>query len=230
MDSKLLHQLALRIREIEANQRPSVSKRIALLPGLDRDLPGGALVELLAAAEGSGSWTLALLMGKQACGERNILVIADEQRCFYPPAAVRLGIDLRRLLVIRSQRRADILSALVQSLRCSAVGAAIGRFERLTAAEYRSLQLAAETGSGMGFLLRPVSALRAPSFAVARLLITPMASTGACRRVRVEVVRNRGGKTGHAFVLEIDDETGHVCLSAPVAAATTGTRPARASG
>lgn len=215
MSRELLNHLTRRIREIEANERPSV-QAIPLAIPLPGGLPAGALVEVLSATEGSGAWTLALLLAKAACAERKMLVIADGQRCFYPPAAAGLGIDLQRTLILRSNASA----MLVQSLRCPAIGAVIGRFERLSSAEYRALQLAAETGGGVGFLLRPVSALGAPSFAAVRLLVTPRSSPLASRRIEVEVLRVRGSKEGQRIVLEIDHETGAVRVPAVVAAAT----------
>ena len=226
-----VRELARRINEIEANERPGVQPTIPVpLPLPGGGLPGGALVEVLSAAEGGGAWTLALLLAKAACAEHKMLIIADGRRCFYPPAASALGVDLQRTLILQAQPdplrgSARQINALVQSLRCPAVGAAIGRFERLTSAEYRSLQLAAETGGGVGFLVRPASA-GAPSFAAVRLLVTPIASGQASRRIEVEVLRVRGGKAGQRFVLAIDHETGHVRVPAGVAAATSDARSA----
>jgi protein ImuA len=207
----------------------------------DRCLPAGSLVELLPLAEGAGAWTLALLMGKQACGESKALIIADGQRCFYPPAACKLGIDLRRTLVIRPRQREKALAALVQSLRCVGVGAVIGKFEQVSSAEVRRLQLAAETGGGVGFLLLPESARRAPSFATVRLVIQTLVSRPEHdpanakrkqlpRRIQVEVARLRGGKSGQFFLLEVDDETGHVRVPAPMATAATVARSTCAAG
>jgi protein ImuA len=244
MNQQLLNHLAKRIGEIEANDRPLVRTAVPLaITGLvdalpDGGLSAGSLVELLSAAEGAGAWTLALVLGKQACGERKILVVADERRCFYPPAACKLGIDLRRTLVIRPRERASSLAALVQSLRCAAVGAVIGSFERLNAVEYRSLQLAAEAGGGVGFVVRPAPVRNGTCFAAVRLLVTPLplssreerpARSESCRHIQVEVVRLRGGKAGRTFVLEIDHETGHVRVPAPLAAAKAVARAARAA-
>jgi hypothetical protein len=248
-----LEQLAQRIADIEANERPLVQSVIPLgITGLQEvfpegSLPAGSLVELLSLAEGAGAWTLALLLGKQACGESKVLVVADGQYCFYPPAACKLGIDLRRTLVIRPKRRESTLAALVQSLRCPAVGTVIGKFDRVSSAEVRRLQLAAETGGGVGFLLLPESARRTPSFAAVRLVIravacvsrsehdTPSAkrkprTTEHHRLIHVEVARLRGGKSGQTFLLEVDDETGHVRVPAPLAAAKTVARSAHAAG
>jgi protein ImuA len=244
MDHELLQQLVRRIGEIEANERPLLQTAIApAVPGLadvlpPGGLPAGSLVELLSGAEGAGAWTLALILGKQACGQRKILIVADDRRCFYPPAACKLGIDLRRTLVIRPKERGSALAALVQSLRCPAVGAALGSFERLNAVEYRSLQLAAETGGGVGLIVRPAPVRAGPCFAAVRLLVTPLplvtgegksAGAESCRHIQIEVLRLRGGKAGRRLVLEVDHETGDVRVPAALAAAKTAARKARAA-
>ena len=265
--SEVLRDLAQRIQEIEANSHPrrlpplslGVAPLDALLPG--ERLPAGSLVELLSEAEGTGAWTLSLLMAKQVCGDWKVLVLIDDQRCFYPPGAVQLGIDLGRSLVVRPKTRRDTLLATNQSLRCSAVGAVVGWFDQLRTLDARRLQMAAEAGGGVGFLLRPPGALRAPSFANLRLRITPSPptplplSTGgegnnaaafsplsrysgrgvggegdAARRLRVEVVRCRGGKDGQIMTLEIGNEKSAVRLLPEVASPAARARKARRSG
>jgi protein ImuA len=261
-----LKNLAERIAEIERNEHPC--RQTAVLVGmpvwedvlLGGKLGAGSFVELLAEEEGAGAWTLALFMARYACGQRKVLVVADAERRFYPPAASRLGIDLRRTVVIRPKEGKAALAAMTQSLRCAAVGAAIGKLERLGATDCRRLQIAAENGGGVGFILRPAAALNMPSFATVRLLVAPLpvfeclrsgirqnsveptifptiepgilanSATPQARRIQVEVARFRGGKAGHSLVLEIDDEKGHVRLPAGVAAAKSPSPSARASG
>jgi hypothetical protein len=238
MGRELLTHLARRILEIETTERSTPAAVLPLALPLPGGLPTGALVEMLSAVEGDGAWTLALLLAKAALtpdpGGRGgkMLVVADGQRSFYPPAAAGLGIDLQRMLILRP-RTGAVSALLVQALRCPAVGAALGRFERLTSAEYRALQLATEAGGGIGFLLRPTAALGVPSFAALRLLVTPVAmadrNVRPTRFIEVEVLRVRGGKAGQRFVLEIDHETGHVRVPAGLAVATPAARAARAS-
>jgi protein ImuA len=217
-----LQNLAQRIAEIERNEHPCRQKGslVGMPPWgeilLGGKLGAGALVELFAAEEGAGTWTLALFLARHACGQRQVLVIADAEKRFYPPAASRLHIDLGRTLVIRA--RGDFtLAAMTQSLRCPAVGAAIGKLDRLPTTDQRRLQIAAESGGGVGFLLRPAAALKMPSFATVRLFVTPVpasrpvvAPPGRARRrrevegggsvsrrcLRVEVVRFRGSEVG----------------------------------
>lgn len=232
----ILRTLSKRIQEIESTRRPRSESKVSLgIRALDDLLPkdqsaAGSLVELLSTADGAGTWTLALLMANHACGERKALVVTDLGRSFYPPAAAKLGIDWSRTIVVRPRTWRDAYAAIDQSLRCPAVGAVVSWCERLRTADYRRLQLAAEAGGGVGLLLRPAGALRAPSFAALRLRVTPAGATASGRRVRVEVARCHGGKDGGVVVVEIDDETDHVRLSTVVAPATPAPRTAPRSG
>lgn len=230
---EVLRELARRINEIEAGRQPSGRSATALgIPGLDDCLPGGrlpagSLVELLAAREGAGVWTLACLMARRVCGQRKALVVCDVQGCFYPPAVVRWGLDLDRVIVLRPAGAREGDAAVGQSLRCPAVGAVVSWHARLHPLDCRRLGAAAEAGGGVGFLLRPGETRREPSFAALRLLVTPEAAD-ELRRVRVDVLRCRGG-TCRSLVLEIDDETGHVRLPSRLAAPAARSRPARTS-
>src|SRR5262249_25662707 len=116
------------------------------------------------------------------------------------------------------------------SLRCAAVGAVLFRCDHLSALDFRRLQLVAEAGGGMGVLLRRSAALRAPSSAALRLLVSPVPSTRPLPQLRIEVVRCRRGITGRSFILEINGETASVRIPSEVAAPATAARPARASG
>lgn len=221
----LLADLASRIREIEMSG-PAAQKVLPQLPFFAEALPGsqlpaGMLVELLSASEGGGAWTLALLMARQVCAERKLLLICDTEQSFYPPAASRLRIDLERTLLIRPKPK-EAVSMLVQCLRCPAVGAAVGKVERLTSMQFRRLQLAAEAGGGLGILVRSAALLAQPSFAAVRLLIAPLPSRQKCRRLQVKIVRLRAfSPPGNSdFLLEIDDEQGDVRVLPSVAAAT----------
>jgi protein ImuA len=233
--SEVLQQLAQRIREMESERCPISRGTVSFgMPALENLLPPrglapGSLVELLS-GEGTGAVTLALLMARQACHESKVLVIGDLKRTFYPPGAKRLGLDLERLIVVRPQTRQDLYAALDQSLRCPAVGAVVSWCDELPGRTGRRLQLAAETGGGLGFFIRPMRDRSAPSFASLRLLIMPVPSPDRSRRLQVDVLRCQGGKTGASTILEIHDAAGHVCLSAAVASATAMARADRASG
>jgi hypothetical protein len=254
-----LRELVRQIQQIESRRRPAgwlrTTTGVAALDDLlpEGGLKRGGLIELVSAADGGGAWTLGVVMATRVCRERKTLVIVDAERRFYPPAAARLGLELNRSIVVRPGGRRDAHQAIVQSLRCTAVGALLTWEERLSMREFRRLQLAAETGGAVAILLRPRGALRLPSCAAVRLLVSPesrhhaprdgIASREASRllwgpppdrpslrRMRVEVLRCPGRVCGQSLILEIDDETGHVRVPACVAPATVVARAARASG
>jgi protein ImuA len=224
----VLQGLADRIRAIEVTARSAGRPALAAkLPLLDVLLEGtvlvaGSLIELLAATAGAGAWSLALVWARHACAERQALVLVDARGWFYPPGAAALGVDLDHVILVRPTSRPDCHAALDQSLRCAAVGAVVGWCDRLIAAEAQRLKLAAEAGGGLGLILRPLGAARGPSFADLRVQVSPLISTEAVRRVRLEVVRWRGGKEGQSLDVEIDDETGLVRVSAGLAPAAAG--------
>jgi protein ImuA len=228
--SETIRVLADRIRALETSCRLCAPATIPLGVGglgelFPEGLTAGSLVELLPRTPGAGAWTLALVLAKYACGERKTLFVADPERCFYPPAAHKFGLDPRRTIIVRSKKPGDALIALAQALRCPAVGMTIGAFERLPDRDARRLQLAAEAGGTVGVLVRPITALGLPSFATIRLVMTPLPSARGKRRVRLEVIRNRespGMAIPGLTIMEIDDATGHVrAFSALESAADT---------
>jgi protein ImuA len=230
----MLSVLRRRMEEIESWGGSGLRSRVATgVSALDGLFPGGGmrrgtLVELLSSGDGAGAWTLGLAMVQRVCGEGKVLVVVDERSWFYPPGACALGLDLRRCLVVRPAQMRQALAAMRQALLCGAVGGVIGWFDRLGAVDGRRLRLAAESGGGVGLLVRPAEAAGLPTGAAARLVVSSIATGEPARRFKVEVLRGRG--RGQALTLELDDETGDVRLPAglasPAAAARTA-RPAR---
>ena len=237
----LVQALRQRIDQIEGPRRPRQDAVVSSgCRALDRILPErgfrpGTLVEWLSAGEASGAETLALLTARQACGKSGALVVFDQARQFYPPAAVRLGIDPGDLIVVQAANRADNTWAMDQTLRCpgvavvlawpdgltwsmpttqkdletSAHGARKSQRKTLKGHDFRRFQLAAEEGGGLGLLVRPQDVQHEPSWADVRLLVEPLptSASGHARRMRIRVLRCRGGTGGRAVEVEINDET-----------------------
>jgi protein ImuA len=219
-----LHERIEQLQEGWHPRRPQpLSLGIAALDAIAGDRLG--LVELVAAVEGAGATTLALLMAAHACGAWKTLVVVDGAGSFYPPAAAAWGIPLERSIVVRPRNQRDILLATNQSLRCPAVGAVIGWHDELRTIDARRLQLAAEAGGGVGFLLRPMTALKTPSFAQLRLRVSPVASADPDRRLRVDVLRGRGKNI--ELLLEVDHETGALRVLPELVPATAAQRAPR---
>ena len=234
--SRLVQALQEQIARLERDRRPADDG--AVVPSgseaLDRLLPQGgfrrgSLVEWLAAGRGSGCQTLALYTVREACREGGAVVVLDQAREFYPPAAVRLGIPTDQLIVVSARDLADNTWALDQALRCPAVAAVVAWPEKLDGHTFRRLQLAAEEGGGLGVLIRPERVRHEPSWAAVRLLVEPLSSAApdAPRRLKVDVLRSPEHAAGGSVEVEIDDQTHPLCPTRKLARPAD---PRRAAG
>ncbi len=204
----------------------------------------GTLTEWLADGDGAGATTLAVLAAREACRQGGTLVVVDADGGFYPPAAVRLGIAPEQLLLVRADQRADHDWALDQALRCPAVAAVMAWPEspagRLDDRTFRRLQLAAEAGGSLGLLVRgrPTCGRRPPgptcgcwssrSRPTRKKGTVPICRNGpkgawhkwglspfSTRRLRIVLLRCRGGREGRSIELELDDESHPLFTAAP---------------
>jgi hypothetical protein len=218
----LLRNLKERLSQIEHSHRlvqgttfsTGISQLDRLFPG--KGLEWGTVIEWLSEGEGTGAATLALAVAANVVKRHGAFVVVDGQREFYPPAAAGFGIPLEQTVVAQPGSAREALWTLEQSLRSSAVAVAMGWIERLNDRTFRRLQVAAETGGSLGFLLRPVVCRREPSWAEARLLVKGLPQSGPClspgRRWRVELLHGRGAAGGGVVELELSDEAGNVRL------------------
>jgi protein ImuA len=189
----LVDALRQQIAHWERTRRPQETPVSSGVKALDQVLPGGGfhrgtLVEWLAAGDGCGAASLAMVAAREACRDAGALVVLDRTGEFYPPAVRRLGIDPQGLMVVRAANEADHAWALDQALRCPAVAAVVawprptcGRCPegtRLAAKMFRRLQLAAEQGGSLGLLIRPEQVRHEPSWADVRILVE---AVGSCR-------------------------------------------------
>lgn len=243
---QILRELTARMRQVEQSARsPDEAARLSSgIEPLDRllgqarsnrsvsrgGLLPGTLVEWLSPGSGSGAQGLALKAAASACRlvPGTAVVVIDPRGEFYPPAAAGRLVPLERVLVLRPQRSADVLWALEQALRCPGVAATFCPIDRAGDKTFRRLQLAAEAGGGLGLLLRPARAAGDCCWADVRLLVQPLPGGHSTRKVRLEILHVRAGKSGGTVELEIDDETNHVSVAPALAAPAAVPRAARA--
>jgi len=156
---------------------------------LDRRLPGGgwplgALTELL--TQGGGSGEVAILIPALAAlgAQRRWTVWIDPPYIPYAPALVARGIDLVRLLVVRSRASGQDVWSAEQALRSGLCGAVLlwaGDERRFRPRALRRLQLAAECGRAWGVIYRRPSAEHTASPAALRMRLDAVAEGLAVR-------------------------------------------------
>jgi hypothetical protein len=152
-------------------------------------------------------------------GGKTAIVWCDPARTVYAPALAAAGIGLDRLYLVRPKTPAELLWAMGESLRCPGVAATVAAADRLSRLEARRLQLAAETGGGVGLLLRSLlskSTQRAPGrcppiyAAATRWLIGPAPGEANVQRWKIRLIHCHGGNTEQTLLLEHHRETNSV--------------------
>lgn len=228
----LVAQLAREVRRIEVAGRPSAANiggqsRAVFSTGcqvMDGCLPSGGydsgtVVEYLQTSGASGATSLALTAAREAlAATERFCVLVDWREQFYPPAAAALGIDLKRMVIVRPRTLAERLWAIDQALRSPAIVAVIAEVEHLDDRAARRLQLAAECGGGIGLLVRSQAARQHPSWAEVQWLVRPLPERSAHRQLELQLMRVRGGHAGANLRVQINATHGRV-EAAPAAAA-----------
>ncbi len=174
----------------------------ALLPGHGIRL--GSVVEWIGDGSASGAGTLSLLVGRKCCEMERPMILIDFHREVYPVALAAFGFDLSKLIVVHPHSEQEALWACEESLRSKAVAIVWAKVEHLTGIAFRRLQLAAEESGGIGFLVRSTTALKQPSWADVRLVVTPRPSRCKAYRFQVSVAYSRGETMRSVTDIEID--------------------------
>ena len=145
-------------------------------PALDAELPGGGwpagtLTEILPAHQGIGELRLLgpALAGLSRRGLR--LAWIAPPHLPYAPALAAAGIDIAKLVIVRTASLKETLWATEQALASNACGAVLAWPESAKYAELRRLQIAAEGGQAPAFLFRPQEAAGESSPAALRIAL-----------------------------------------------------------
>jgi protein ImuA len=207
-------ELQGRIRQWERRSVNAVSDALvtgcssldALLPL--RGIRRGSLVEWIGQPEVSGAATVSLAVARQVCTPGRPVVFVDGQCPLYPVAMAALGMDLGSLVFVHADSEQGTLWACEEALRCRAVAMVWAKIDRLAPIAFRRLQLAAEEAGAIGFLVRPSSALKQPSWADVRLVVTPRVARGDSLGFRVKVAYSHGKTERSVADLAIDSVQG----------------------
>jgi len=170
-------------------------------PDLDAALPGGGwpagtLTEILPAHEGIGE--LRLLGAALAALSRRGVRLAWIAPPYLPyePALAAAGIDIAKLVIVRTRSAREMLWATEQALASNACGAVLAWPRAPKYAELRRLQIAAEGGRASAFLFRLPQAANEPSPAPLRIALA--ASNGG---LAVHLLKRRGAPLLRPIIL-----------------------------
>lgn len=161
---------------------------------LDRCLPGGGwprqgLIELLADRSGIGELSLLMPALAALCSEKcesGWLAWVSPPYQPYAPALAASGIDIDRVLVVRSGPAAWVMEQALRSGSCSAV---LGWVDAIDMQSLRRLQLAAEQGCCLAVLFRRLHARHEPTPAVLRIALE-----AGQHALTLQIEKSRGGR------------------------------------
>jgi hypothetical protein len=171
-------------------------------PRLNSELPGGGwppsvLTELLWAQQGGGEFRLLAPVLRELSRAGKTIILLAPPHLVFAPALAQMGIDIRQVLVVRSEKPADRLWAVEQVLKSAHFGALLCWLPQARPEHLRRLQLAANSGEGLTFVFRPASAQMESSPAPLRLLC----EAGPSGQIKVEVIKRRGPVASAPIIL-----------------------------
>ncbi|MGD8640248.1 MAG: translesion DNA synthesis-associated protein ImuA [Gammaproteobacteria bacterium] len=159
---------------------------------LDATLPNGGwpdntIMEMVTPYWGMGELQLLLPLMRSITQQKRWILWISPPYVPYAPALERAGIDMDYVIVIQSDTSCkDALWSIEKALQTQACALVLAWLNWLPNGVIRRLQLAAETGQGLGVLFRQRNDQHSP--AALRLHLHP-----AEQGVHVEVLKARGG-------------------------------------
>lgn len=127
----------------------------------------------------------------------------SSRRILFPPALKLLGIDPEWVIFVDLPNDKDVLWAVEEGLRCSALVAVVGELKELTFAQSRRLQLTIEESKVTGFIHRVQPKNENTTACAARWKINPLPGiieSGlpgiGFPKWRVELTKVRNGRPG----------------------------------
>jgi cell division inhibitor SulA/protein ImuA len=194
----LSHPAIWRGNQLGSVGMPSVPTGFA---ALDAELPGGgwptaALTEILPQHEGIGELRILGHTLAQLSARGRWLAWIAPPYLPYAPALQAAGIDLAKLIFIKTRSPRETLWAIEQTLRSRTCGAVLAWPDKTTYPELRRLQLAAEGNPGLAVLFRAPHNASSTTPATLRLGLQSCAG-----ELAVRLLKRRGALLAHPILL-----------------------------
>jgi len=177
----IVQELRTRILAMQGVNKPGSDRRSIGLGNIEMAFPGGAFPraaiheftslepEAAAATSGFLSCLLHSLMNR-----KGFCLWVSSRRVIFPPALKLLGVDPECVIFVDLQNDKDVLWAVEEGLRCSALVAVVGELRELTFAQSRRLQLTIEESQVTGFIHRVLPKSENTTACAARWKIHPL--------------------------------------------------------
>lgn len=231
-DGPALEQLLRSDPRLWKGRRPNASQPV--LPTgharLDARLPGkgwplGAVTELITARSGLGEFSLLLPALTRTMQQGQWAILVDPPWIPYPGSLRGQGLELERLLLVRTRNQKESLWACEQALRNGRGGAVMAWPQALPFGRLRRLQLAAESSGKLAFLFRPQAAAEHTSPAALRLQLRSGLNPDGLHATRIDILKCRGQRPTEPVWLT-RKQHGHEFLT-PISGAQTAALAAR---
>lgn len=170
----------------------------------DGTFPIGAVHEFLTTKSEDAASTTGFVTGllSSLIGNNGATLWVSASRTLFPPALKGFAIEPDRFIFLDLKKEKDVVWAMDEALKCSALSAVIGEMREIDFTASRRLQLAVERSQVTGFILRKNGRNINTTACVSRWKITtrPSELKGlpgiGFPKWRVELMRMRNGKPG----------------------------------
>lgn len=152
-----------------------------------RGWPAAALTEITVPYWGLGELRLLLPAMVRLNRQKKRIVWIAPPYLPYAPALIRAGLDLQYVMVVDAQP-GNVSWAMERLSSTRSCGMVLAWPTRLSEVEARRLQLAAETGDGIGVVLRAGDAAWQARSSALRLKIEPLDG-----KIAIDILKSRGG-------------------------------------
>lgn len=175
--------------------------------------PLGAVHEFLSARNEEKAPVSGFISGllSSLMGNHGAVLWISTSRTLFPPALKSFGLEPDRFIFLDLQKERDVLWAMDEALKCSALSAVVGEVHDLDFTASRRLQLAVEQSQVTGFVIRNHRRNLNTTACISRWKITSLPSETengmpgvGFPKWKVELLRMRNGKPGAWNVQWID--------------------------
>lgn len=166
--------------------------------------PLGAVHEFLSEQKENTASTSGFIAGllSHLMGNAGAVIWISSSRTLFPPALKNFGIEPDRFIFLDLKKEKDVVWAMYEALKCSALAAVVGEVHEIDFTASRRLQLAVEQSQVTGFIVRNNFKKLTTTACVSRWKISPLPSELmdlpgiGFPKWKVELLRIRNGKPG----------------------------------